>query len=111
MGAWVSLAGALLTIALNIWWIPLFGFVGSAWATLACYALMALLSYCLGQIFYPVAYDVWRITGYITLGVALFGLHEQARTISIYQQPWLVASALMLVYLLTVWLFEGKRKH
>ena len=34
MGALVSLAGAALTIALNIWWIPLFGYVGSAWATL-----------------------------------------------------------------------------
>ena len=54
MGAWVSIAGAVLTIGLNIWWIPLFGFIGSAWATLVCYGAMAAISYLLGQKFYPV---------------------------------------------------------
>ncbi len=38
LGAWVSLGGAALTAALNVWWIPLYGYLGSAWATLACYA-------------------------------------------------------------------------
>ena len=49
MGAFVSLAGAALTIVLNVWWIPEFGYVGSAWATLACYASMAIVSYLLGR--------------------------------------------------------------
>jgi Na+-driven multidrug efflux pump len=60
MGAFVSLAGSALTIGLNVWWIPKFGYVGSAWATLACYASMAIVSYLLGRRYYPVAYDVKR---------------------------------------------------
>jgi len=109
MGAWVSIAGAVLTIALNIWWIPLFGFVGSAWATLACYAYMALLSYGLGQIYYPVAYPVWTITGYIVWGLVLYGLQGQA--LQFYPHPWLVSSGLLLAYLLSVAWFEGRRKR
>ncbi|GAB6140352.1 oligosaccharide flippase family protein [Methylosoma difficile] len=109
MGAWVSIAGAVLTVALNIWWIPQWGYVGSAWATLVCYAFMALLSYCLGQIYYPVAYDIRRIVGYIAWGVTLYGLHLQAQAAG--SAPVLVnASGLMLAYLLSVWLFEGRRK-
>ncbi len=49
MGAFVSLFGAGLTILLNIWWIPTYGYKGSAWATLICYASMAILSYCVGK--------------------------------------------------------------
>lgn len=108
LGAAVSLFGALLTIALNIWWIPLFGYLGSAWATLACYATMVVLSYALGQIYYPVNYDIKGIFAYISVGLCLYGLHGFAETIG--WQPWVLASALLLVYLLVVLLFEGRRR-
>lgn len=107
MGAWVSLGGAALTIGLNIWWIPLFGYQGSAWATLACYASMAVASYLLGGYFYPVAYPVLRILGYITLGMALVA--AKAWLLPYFMPPWwLLSSGLMTVYLLMVLLFEGR---
>ena len=69
MGAWVSLMGAVVTIGLNLWWIPIYGYVGAAWATLVCYGVMMLVSYILGRIFYPVPYPVGRILGYILLAL------------------------------------------
>lgn len=78
MGAFVSLGGAVLTIALNIALIPAFGYTGAAWATLTCYGSMALASYLLGRKYYPVPYDVKRIVGYIGLGLLLFALHQSA---------------------------------
>lgn len=78
MGAFVSLGGAALTIALNIALIPTFGYTGAAWATLICYSSMALASYLLGRKYYPVPYDVRRILGYIGLGLLLFALHQGA---------------------------------
>jgi len=110
MGASVSLAGAALTIVLNIWWIPLFGYVGSAWATLACYGSMAILSYLLGRKYYPVDYDVKRVLGYIGLGIGLYFAHEQLLMI-IAWQPWLLASALMLIYILITLLCEGRQQR
>ncbi|EGW21545.1 oligosaccharide flippase family protein [Methylobacter tundripaludum] len=110
MGASVSLAGAALTIALNIWWIPLFGYVGSAWATLACYGSMAILSYLLGRKYYPVNYDVKRVLGYIGLGIGLYFAHEQLLMIIVWQ-PWLLASALMLIYVLITLLCEGRQQR
>ena len=51
-GAYISIFGAVVTLALNIWWIPLYGFTGSAWATLVCYASMTVVSFFLGQRFF-----------------------------------------------------------
>lgn len=55
-GAYISLLGAFLTIVLNIWWIPLWGYVGAAWATLAAYGAMMVISYMLGQRKFPIPY-------------------------------------------------------
>ena len=109
MGAFVSLSGAVLTIVLNIWWIPLLGYVGSAWATLACYASMAMVSYLLGRHYYPVAYDVKRVLGYITLGVGLYFAKEQLPAGTGLQQPWLLSLELMSIYLLVTVLFERRQ--
>jgi O-antigen/teichoic acid export membrane protein len=108
MGAFVSLAGAALTIVLNVWWIPTLGYVGSAWATLACYGSMAVVSYLLGRKYYPVDYDVKRVIGYIGLGVGLYFAHGQL-LMTINWQPWLLASALITLYILVTALFEGRQ--
>jgi O-antigen/teichoic acid export membrane protein len=73
-GAYISIFGAMVTIILNILWIPVFGYVGSAWATLICYFSMMLVSYLIGQKYYPVHYDLKRITGYIALAIILVSI-------------------------------------
>lgn len=112
IGAYISIAGALLTILLNVWWIPLFGYIGSAWATLVCYGTMALVSYGLGQYFYPVAYEIKKIALYILLGISLYGI--KIGCVDYVSQPaGLLASELFLLYLLTTALLERQswRKH
>ncbi len=75
-GAWLSLIGAVITLILNFIWIPLsskhliFGYYGSAWATFICYATMMILSYVIGQKYFPVKYNLVKFFGYI--GLALF---------------------------------------
>jgi O-antigen/teichoic acid export membrane protein len=109
MGAIVSLAGAVLTVVLNVWWIPVFGYVGSAWATLVCYASMAMVSYLLGRKYYPVDYEVKRVVGYIGLGIGLYFMQQQLR-IYTDNKPWLSASELLLLYILVIALFEYRKK-
>jgi O-antigen/teichoic acid export membrane protein len=64
-GAAITFGGAFITIVLNILWIPKYGYIGSAWATFVCYAFMMVVSYFLGQKFYPVPYAVKKILLYI----------------------------------------------
>ena len=73
MGAYVSVAGAVITVILLVTLVPRFGFAGAAWAHLACYGFMVTASYLLGRRFYPVPYDLWRVGGYVALGLAIYG--------------------------------------
>lgn len=57
-GLIISLIGAILTILLNIIWIPIFGYIGAAWATLISYAGMTIINYFIGQKYYAVNYKV-----------------------------------------------------
>lgn len=79
MGGWVSLLGAAATVILNLWWVPAYGYVGAAWSTLVCYAGMALISWRLGQVFYPVPYPVMRLFAYLLLAAFLAWLHQALR--------------------------------
>jgi Na+-driven multidrug efflux pump len=108
MGALVSLAGAGLTVVLNVWWIPVWGYVGSAWATLICYASMATVSYLLGRKYYRVDYDVKRVFFYISLGVALYLAQQRLLALS-YWQPTILSLLLMSLYLLFTALLEGRQ--
>jgi O-antigen/teichoic acid export membrane protein len=110
MGAGVSLFGAGLTIGLNLYWIPLLGYMGSAYATLICYAVMAALSYVLGQKYYPVAYDMKSVLGYMTLGIGLYLASTELQPLLRWQSGCL-ASALMLLYLLITLLFELRQSR
>ena len=72
LGARVSFAGAAITLILNWLWIPKFGYVGSAWATLICYFSMAVISYVLGQKYYPVPYPMRKMTAYLALAMTVY---------------------------------------
>jgi O-antigen/teichoic acid export membrane protein len=81
-GAWFSITGAVITLALNFLWIPLssghliYGYYGSAWATFICYAVMMVISYLIGQKYYPIPYNLRKITGYLSLSVLLYFVSE-----------------------------------
>ena len=64
-GAYLSVFGAIITLALNFILIPVIGFVGSAWATLACYFSMTGASYFIGRRHFSIPYQIGRIGLYL----------------------------------------------
>lgn len=71
-GALLSIVGFIITIALNFWGIPRFGYIASAWTTLFCYASMMILSYLIGQKYYHINYNLKRISVYLGLTLLLY---------------------------------------
>jgi O-antigen/teichoic acid export membrane protein len=71
-GAFLTVFGAIITISLNVYWIPRIGYMGCAWATLICYASMMIVSYFMGNKQFPVNYDLKRILGYLGLSLTLY---------------------------------------
>jgi O-antigen/teichoic acid export membrane protein len=71
-GTYITLVGAAITIVCNVVFIPSYGMYACAWTTLAAYAVMMILSYFVGQRFFPVPYTVGRLAVYIALMFALY---------------------------------------
>lgn len=70
-GMYLSIVGAVITIAFNLFFINKIGFIAAAWATLAAYGVMMVLSYIIGQKYYRVPYDLKKILGYLFFSIAL----------------------------------------
>lgn len=68
-GAYISIVGAIITLVLNIWLIPILSYKGSAIATLAAYGSMVLLSFYFGRKYYPIPYNLKKIGIYLTLSI------------------------------------------
>jgi O-antigen/teichoic acid export membrane protein len=107
IGAFVSLAAAALTIYLNITWIPVYGYLGSAWAHLIGYAGMAVVSYLLGQIYYPVKYDVFRVLAYIGVGLDIYQANIVMKAKG-FLPPGVAPALLLLLYLVIAAIFERR---
>lgn len=75
-GAYITIAGAVITLLLNIWWIPGFGYTGAAWATFICYAFMMVASYLQGQKHYPIPYPKKKLVAYLSISALLYIVHE-----------------------------------
>ena len=74
IGAYISIFGAVITLILNFWLVPLFSYYGSAIATIAAYGTMMVTSYYLGQKKYPIPYDINTIGTYLGISIVLSGL-------------------------------------
>jgi O-antigen/teichoic acid export membrane protein len=108
-GTYIGAAGAVLTIALNFILIPVLGYTGSAWATLACYFLMAALCWWLGERHFPVPYPVGRLllwllgaVGLVVLGQASIGVLHPA-------VGYAVGLLLPMAFLSLVYVVEGRQ--
>lgn len=71
-GAYFSLIGCIIIVLLNIIFVPVYGYIACAWAGLAGYFTVTLLSYFVGQKKYPINYDLKRIGLYVLLAAVLY---------------------------------------
>lgn len=70
-GLYISGIGAILTIVINVIFIPRYSYMASAWASLIAYASMMVLSYIWGQKNYPIPYNLKKNLAYIVTSIIL----------------------------------------
>lgn len=87
-GALISGIGAVLTIVLNLLFIPKYGYVGSAWATFLCYFSMMVIGYAWGQKYYPIPYHLDRALTYLLVTLGIYGL-------SLMADQWIVPGSIV----------------
>lgn len=92
-GTWITVAGALVTIAANFAFIPVMGYTGSAWAAFACYGFMMITCYLTGQKYFPIPYQISPNVMYVGGALALVYLINGIEI----QNQWLATGFHLLV--------------
>ena len=73
-GAIFSGIGCAVLLAVNIIFVPKYGYMACAWGGFAGYGVAMLVSYFVGQKYYPLNYPLKEIAIYVVLAFVLFGL-------------------------------------
>lgn len=108
-GAFITLAGAAVTLLINYLLIPHFSYVACAWATFASYGTMMVISYVWGQKIYPVPYPTKKLIAYLIIAVSFFMIHKGIDLLVEHTVLSLcVATILLILYLLFIGLIEKK---
>jgi len=119
-GLYISGVGAILTIVLNVLFIPAYSYMASAWTSLIAYTVMMLLSYIWGQKNYPIPYNVKKNLAYIISSIVIvycitringnYSSIVQANLVHkakyVFDKGFFIGEALLLSYMLVAFYFE-----
>lgn len=101
-GSYFSIGGLAITVAFNVLLVPRLGYMGCAWAALACYGSMMIISYVIGQHKFPVPYRLGIISQYAIGAIILWGFGELIKT----GKPFIdmaEGTLLIFIYLILIW--------
>lgn len=73
-GAYFSILGCLIQVVMNIVLVRTYGYVASAWATFVCNLILVIISYIIGQKYYPIKYDIKNILFYFILAIVFYAV-------------------------------------
>ncbi len=119
-GLYISGVGAILTIVLNLLFIPKYSYMASAWTSLIAYTVMMLLSYIWGQKNYPIPYNTKKNIAYIISAIMVVYIitqvngsysgaipaHPGADLPFVIDKGFIIGDVLLLGYVLVAFYFE-----
>jgi len=102
-GLYISGIGALLTIILNVIFIPKYSYMAAAWVSFTAYTVMMILSYVWGQKNYPIPYSIKKNLAYIvsSMLVVYFSFY-------VFNHNIFIGDGLLLIYVAVAFYFERK---
>jgi O-antigen/teichoic acid export membrane protein len=102
-GLYISGIGAIITIVLNIIFIPKYSYMAAAWVTLIAYSTMMILSYLMGQKNYPIPYNLKKNLLYLVSSVIIVIL-----SFNIFNRNLIIGNLLLLLFGLVILYAERK---
>jgi O-antigen/teichoic acid export membrane protein len=68
---YITLAGAAITVIINVIFIPVYGYMASAWAHIASYGSMIILSFIFAEKRYKVSYNMKQFIPYFLVAIIM----------------------------------------
>ena len=102
-GLYISGIGAILTIILNVIFIPKYSYMASAWISLTAYTVMMILSYFWGQRNYPIPYKLKKNITYLLASICIVFV-----AFVVFERNLIIGNALFLIFTGTIIFLERK---
>ncbi len=110
-GVRFSLIGAIITVVVNYWGIPKWGYVASAVATLLAYSSILLMALITGQRKYPIPYNWRKIIFIFSTGMFILTVFYVARQYMKGEVIWASFILLAVFIIITLPIAGLKLKH
>ena len=95
---WITLAGLVVTIAVNLVFMPRYSYRAAAWGHIASYLTMLVLTALLGRRHYPIPYDWGVVILLVAAGLGVWGLGTLLPEMGLWTKIF-VHCALVLLYI------------
>jgi O-antigen/teichoic acid export membrane protein len=89
--------GAAVNVAANLWWVPRFGIIGAAYATLAAYVVMAAAMGFFSQRAFPIRYEGRRLGRLALISAGVYATGRWVGNLAV--DALLIAAAFVLLWL------------
>ena len=101
---YITFAGTLITVLINVLLIPYYGYMASAWAHIASYGSMIILSFILAENRYKVDYNMKQFIPYFLMAVAMviFGKY--------FKYPGIIAELIINTVLMLIFICYAQYK-
>lgn len=100
-GLYIALTGAVITILLNFVLIPRYSYMGSAWVSMIAYATMMVISYVLGQKYYPIPYNLKRILVYLFISTII-----AFSSFFVFDKNLIIGNGMLVLFLIGIYFVE-----
>ncbi|SFA98963.1 polysaccharide biosynthesis C-terminal domain-containing protein [Algoriphagus aquimarinus] len=101
---WITLVGAIISIAVIFIFVPILGYMGGALSTILCYFVMCLLCYLYGQKYYPIPYQTAKGIFYLLVSFVIsylgFYLDLGEAVLNFFAKNSLIFLYLVMIFLL-----------
>lgn len=97
VGVYISLIGAGITVLINFFFIPKYGYYASAIASMITFMTMMIISYLWGRIKYPIPYNTGKIILYISLSILLGWI-----SFNYFRENYIISNVILLIFIIFV---------
>ncbi len=102
-GILIAIIGAVITIVLNVILLPQIGYIGSAYANLASYITMLVVSYLISRKHYLIPYNFKKIAFYFIFAFTLYAIEKylniESLVIAYIFRTLLISGFIIIAYL------------
>lgn len=107
---WITLAGLVVTVAVNLVFMPRYSYHAAAWGHVASYLTMLVLTAVLGRRHYPIPYNWGVVLLLVAAGLGIWGLSRLLPEMGLWIKI-LVHSAFVLLYIAVAFVIFVVRKR